>query len=294
MKSSSFIFILFLSLILGKQGHGQADSTTTNPKKLGWLIGATSVAYTGSLIALNQLWYKDFPKEGFHFFNDSKEWKQVDKIGHLYSSYHLSRIGYEALAWSGLGKKKSYIYGGAIGILFMTPIEVMDGYSAEYGASMSDMVANITGAALFTVQGVLWDEMRIHPKYSFKRSNLASVRPNILGSTFNEELLKDYNAQSYWFSIDLYAFQNKFPKWLNIAVGYGAQNMIYANDLDNARNGYDNYRQYYLALDFDLSHIKSKSWVINSLLFLGNMIHLPAPALEYNTQNKLKFHWLTY
>jgi hypothetical protein len=141
---------------------------------------------------------------------------------------------------------------------------------------------------------MVWDEIRIHPKYSFNRSNLASIRPNILGSTLKEELIKDYNAQTYWLSIDLYAFQKKIPKWLNIAVGYGAQNMIFANDIDNTNNGYHNYRQYYLALDLDLSHIKSKSWVINSLLFVGNMIHLPAPTLAYNTKNKLKFHWLTY
>jgi len=294
MKSSLFIFILILLLILTRQGHGQSDSTTINPKKLRWFIGATSVAYTSSLIALNQLWYKNFPKGGFQFFDDSREWKQVDKVGHLYTSYHISRVGSEALTWSGLDKKKSYIYGGLVGILFMTPIEIMDGYSAEYGASVSDLVANVTGATLFTIQGLIWDEMRIHPKYSFKRSNLASIRPNILGSTPSEELLKDYNGQSYWFSIDVYAFHHNFPKWLNIAVGYGAQNMIYANDIDNIRNGYNSYRQYYLALDLDLSHIKSKSWVINSLLFIGNMIHLPAPTLEYNTQNKLKFHWLTY
>lgn len=60
------------------------------------------------------------------------------------------------------------------------------------------------------------------------------------------------------------------------------------------KSGYNSYRQYDLALDLNLSHIKSKSRLLNSLLFLGDMIHLPAPALEYNKQDKLIFHWLTY
>ncbi len=274
--------------------YSQSDSSNINKNRLKWLIGSSSVAYAGSLFALNNLWYKDFPKEGFHFFDDSKEWKQVDKVGHLYSAYHISRTGYEALEWSGLSEKKAYLYGGVMGILFMTPIEIMDGYSAEYGASTSDIFANITGSALFTLQGLAWNEVRIHPKYSFRRSQLASLRPNILGKTLNEELLKDYNAQTYWFSVDIHAFQKKFPKWLNVAFGYGADGMIYANDESNKANGFDSYRQYYLALDLDLSHIKSKSWVVNALLFVGDMIHLPAPTLEFNNQDKLIFHWLTY
>jgi len=294
MKTSLFKFVAFISLFGTFATYAQSDSTRINNNRLKWLIGSSAVAYTGSLIALNELWYNDFPKEGFHFFDDSKEWKQVDKAGHLYSSYHISRTGYQALKWSGIDQRKSYIYGGLIGVLFMTPIEIMDGYSAEYGASTSDILANITGATLFTMQGLVWNEIRIHPKYSFNRSNLAQLRPNILGKTLSEELLKDYNAHIFWFSADLHAFNKKIPKWLNLAVGYGAQNMIYANDQSNKANGFDSYRQYYLAVDFDLSHIQSKSWVINTLLFVGDMIHLPAPTLEYNSKNKVKFHWLTY
>jgi len=293
MKTSAFKFLIIL-YFFAFSAYGQSDSTSKNNNRLKWLIASSAVGYGGSLVALNELWYKDFPKERFHFFNDSKEWKQVDKAGHMYSSYHISRTGYQALKWSGVDKRKSYIYGGLIGVLFMTPIEIMDGYSAEYGASTSDILANITGSALFTFQGLAWGEVRIHPKYSFNRSNLASLRPNILGKTLPEEWLKDYNAQTFWFSVDLHAFQKKIPKWLNLAVGYGANNMIYANDDSNAANGFKSYRQYYLAFDLDLSHIQSKSWVINTLLFVGDMIHLPAPTLEYNSQNKLKFHWLTY
>ena len=56
------------------------------------LIGVTATyaaGWTGTLIALNEIWYKDFPRSKFKTFNDSKEWLQVDKVGHTYSAYRL-------------------------------------------------------------------------------------------------------------------------------------------------------------------------------------------------------------
>jgi hypothetical protein len=52
-------------------------------KKKIWIVGGSQVAlWTGSFIALNQAWYADYPKQDFHFFNDWKEWQQMDKSGH--------------------------------------------------------------------------------------------------------------------------------------------------------------------------------------------------------------------
>ena len=52
-----------------------------------WLIaGINAVAYGGTLIALNNAWYKDYPKTSFHTFNDSKEWLQMDKVGHAWGA----------------------------------------------------------------------------------------------------------------------------------------------------------------------------------------------------------------
>jgi hypothetical protein len=33
------------------------------------------------------------PRSDFHFINDNAEWLQMDKAGHIYSSYHLGRLG---------------------------------------------------------------------------------------------------------------------------------------------------------------------------------------------------------
>ena len=85
-------------------------------------------------------------------------------------------------------------------------------------------------------QYYLWDELRIVPKFSFSRSPYAQQRPNVLGSNLLEEILKDYNGQTYWFSANIYSFlhdESLFPKWLNVALGYGGEQMVFAEIHDN-------------------------------------------------------------
>ena len=42
----------------------------------------------------------------------------------------------------------------------------MDGYSAEWGASSGDIIANALGTGLYISQELLWKEQRITPKFS--------------------------------------------------------------------------------------------------------------------------------
>ena len=123
------------------------------------------------------------------------------------------------------------------------------------------------------------------------------MRPEVLGDGFFKELLKDYNGQTYWWSFDIYSIGNynkKIPSWLNIALGYGAEGMVYGREEDNIANGYSSYRQYFVGIDFDLSHIKSRNKSINTLLFIADMIKFPAPTLEFNNKNGVHFHWLYF
>lgn len=276
-----------------------SDSLATDSvdqKKVRQVALVAAGVYGVALYGLNEAWYDDFPRSGFHFFNDNAEWKQLDKVGHFYSAFHISSTGIHLLKQAGLPSGKARFWGGMMGVMILTPIEILDGFSEEYGASWGDIIANSAGSAVAMGQHLLWDEVRIKPKFSFSSSGYAAQRPNVLGDGFHEEFLKDYNGQTYWLSFDLHAFTEgrKLPKWLNIALGYGAENLIYANDLQNERSGFDPYRQYYLALDLDLSHFKSKSKFVNTLIYLVDLIHLPAPALEYNRVQGWKFHALTF
>lgn len=295
-----FFLILFFSFQKNAFSQNQLDnflkpSDSLNKERIKITAISEGVLASTALVGLSSLWYSDYPKSNFHFINDNSEWLQMDKAGHLFSSYHLGRFGYEALQWSGADKKSRLIYGSTLGFAFMSVVEVFDGYSSEWGASWGDVVANASGTALFVSQELLWNEQRIIPKFSFHTTKYASQRPNVLGSSLNEQILKDYNGQTYWLSANIYSFckTSKIPKWLNVAVGYGAEGMITGKSESADAVLYPKQariRQYYLSLDVDLSKIQTKSHVLKTVFSIFNTIKIPAPAFEINGRGKAIFH----
>lgn len=274
-------------------------SDSVNKKRQNAVFITEAALASGALIGLNQLWYADYPKSNFHFINDNSEWLQLDKVGHLYSSYHIGRFGAEALNWSGASKKNQLIYGASLGFVFLTAVEVMDGFSEEWGASMGDVLANASGTALYVSQELIWKEQRIIPKFSFHTTQYANYRPDLLGSTMQEQILKDYNGQTYWFSVNLHSFskKSKIPSWLNLAFGYGAEGMIGENDDKNTiifPIKPEKYRQFYLSLDVDLTKISTKSHFLKTVFSVLNTVKIPAPTVEYSPHRGFQFHALYF
>jgi hypothetical protein len=269
------------------------DSTVINKKRLHVLTIGGTAGYATALVGLSHLWYADTESQSFRFFNDNAEWKQIDKVGHFFSGFYFSYATAQALKWSNVPDEKSDLIGALVGFGVLLPIEVLDGFSDAYGASTGDLLANAAGSAFYLGQRRLWNEIRLHPKFSFHRTKYAELRSDLLGNNLASEILKDYNGQTFWVSIDIDKFV-RFPKWLNLAIGYGAEGMVYARDDQNVEAGYRTpYRQYYLSLDFDLTSIRSRSKVINTLLFIGNMIKLPSPTLQFSTKGT-RFHTLYF
>ncbi len=288
---------LILPLLILHSFASIAQSDTTrqqfNKKRFNTLVIASSAAYVGGMAGLNELWYKDQERQSFQFFNDNAEWKQVDKLGHFYSAFHLSHATQRAFLWTGTSRRKSALIGAIAGFALLAPIEVFDGYSAAYGASTGDLMADAAGSLFFYGQQSLWNEIRIYPKFSYHHSDYAALRSNILGNTTPSRILKDYNGQTLWLSFDLDKFAPSVPKWLNISVGYGAEEMIYGRDNQNIEYGLHPYRQFYLAIDPDLTAIRTKNKTVRTLLFLVNMIKFPAPTVEWSKQ-RLRFHGLYF
>ena len=300
------IYFIFLILLQSPFGLAQTNlqsflkpSDTLQPKRLTGVVIAETTMASGALIGLNQLWYADYAHSNLHSVNDNDEWLQMDKAGHLFSSYHLGAFGANALQWSGCSKKSQLIYGSTVGLAFMTAVEVFDGYSAEWGFSWGDMVANTTGTALYVSQELIWNEQRIVPKFSFHTTQYASLRPNVLGSSLSEQILKDYNGQTYWLSANINSFikSSKVPKWINIAVGYGADGMITGrtenNPLFSALEA-KRSRQFYLSFDADLTKIRTKSHFLKTFFAVFNSIKIPAPTLEISGSQGIKFHYLYF
>ena len=305
---------------------GQSDtlgfwepSATFNKNRFDKALSFSTVAYTSFSAGLYITWYKQYPTEGFHTFNDMVEWKQVDKVGHIYTAYLQGVLCYKGAQWVGLSEGQSIATGIICGSLFQTTVEVMDGFSAQWGFSIGDFAANTLGVGAFALQQKYWGEQRILLKESSwarsystnpinslsgeATSSLDTRANNLFGAGFFEKYLKDYNAQTYWASFNLHSFlpkSNTFPKWLNIAVGYGAQGLWggFENKWNEGDQRYEldipRYRQWYLSLDIDLTKIDTDNYFLKTILSVLNIIKVPAPAVEINTKGQIKFHLLHF
>lgn len=266
------------------------------------LGSATAVGYTGGMLAANYAWYKDYPRSKFHLFNDNDEWMQLDKLGHFTSGYYITHYSTRILRWAGMPNKKAVLWAGGTSLFFLTSIEVFDGLSAQWGFSLGDMVANVGGTAAAGLQEWFWQEQRINLKFSYHASGLAQYRPNLLGKSWKEQWLKDYNGQTYWLSVSPAAFYNrptKWPKWLCFSVGYGANGMIGARTNPAVVDGkpvpeFDRYRQYYLSMDINLAAIKTRYKGLNTVLHILNSVKIPLPTLEFNRIDNVRFHWVHF
>jgi hypothetical protein len=288
--------------------HAQPKTDTAAPKNRVTLVAALNVAaYTGSLLVLNEAWYKDHPRTSFHVFDDSKEWLQVDKVGHAWSAYSLGKYSADVWQWAGLPHKKAVWIGGLSGAGYLTVIELLDAHSERWGWSWADMAANVAGSGLFISQELLWNEQRIQFKFSsHKKKYDASLKARVddlYGTSLPEKILKDYNGQTYWLSLNLKSFlhDSRLPAWLNISVGYGAQGLLggFENKWTNAdgttitRYDIKRRRQFYLSPDIDLTKIKTKKKAVRTLLNVLNVVKFPAPTLEFS-RGRVKGHWLYF
>jgi hypothetical protein len=279
-------------------------------KKRTWIVaGANVLGYGSVMVGLYNAWYKDYPQTGMHSFNDWPEWKQVDKVGHIYSAY-IESMGSSALwRWTGMDRKKRIWIGGMSGAFYQTVIEVLDGFSAGWGWSWGDFGANILGSGAFVAQELAWDDQRIKLKFSFHRKNYTDAsldqRSDILfGKSSAERLLKDYNGQTYWASANLRSFfsRSKLPAWLSLSLGYGAEGMFGGRENtgrdDNgaiifSRPDIKRYRQWYLAPDIDWTKIKTEKKGLKFLFTVLSAFKFPTPALELSN-GKLKGHAIMF
>lgn len=274
------------------------------------IIAATNiVGYSAAMTGLYAAWYSKYEKSGFHVFDDSREWLQMDKVGHLYSAYAESLASMELWRWTGIERKKRIWLGGMSGAVYQTVIEVLDGFSEKWGWSWADFGANILGSGALVAQELAWDEQRVRFKFSFHRKNyhdpeLELRADDLFGKSGAERFLKDYNAQTYWASFNLRSFfpESKLPAWLSVSIGYGAEGMFGGTEniaVDEDGNTYFNrpdikrYRQWYLAPDIDLSKIKTNKKALRIILNIFNVFKIPSPALEYSN-GKIKMRALHF
>lgn len=301
-----FARILLVLLFFTYLRHVKASDTLNfqQRNKLVLASSATGSIYLGSMASLYTTWYKDQSAGAFRTFNDLHEWKGMDKLGHITTAWWASQFLFESQKTLGLPERSSLYRALGTSFAFMTTIEVFDGFSKGWGFSWSDMAANTLGFALFTSQELTFNEQKFILKYSYQNTIEPYVRPELLGSSVGERMLKNYNGQTYWLSYpikNLGLKETPFPESICLSLGYGASGMIGARDNSFLKeqtffqpNSFNRRSEWYLSLDIDLSkvRIKGKFWKVFSSAF--RWIKIPFPSLGYNKTNGLRVYPLTW
>jgi hypothetical protein len=298
-KYATSMLVCFALVVQVRAQNFFEPSDSINKNRLIVAHATAGTLYSASMIGLYQIWYKNQEALGFQFFDDSRDWLQMDKFGHTYSAYWLQNRTFALYRWSGMSQRKALWWSSGFSVLYMNTFEIMDGFSQDYGFSVADVAANTFGIGLFTAQQALWSDQYLTMKFSYSHSPYAQYRPNTLGSTTPERLLKDYNGQTYWLNLNLGKITPEtwhIPDWLCLSFGYSiseklkSDNPFYAVEFNNQMFEFNAYRRYFFSLDIDLSKLPVKKPWLKSLLANVNMIKIPLPTLELNPRNGAKFY----
>lgn len=316
---SSIAFAANLDSLPPKKIHFLASPEKFHPVRFWSLSGSLLAGYAGITVGLDQAWYANYPRGKFHFFNDWAGWRQMDKFGHAMTGYFESKLIGDMYCWTGIPRKDARWIGFGGGLLFQTTLEVLDAFSEQWGFSWGDMAFNTIGSGLYLGQELLWNEQRIRMKISSHRprysnqplgainskatTTLQQRANNLFGTSLPELFFKEYNGETIWLSINIPSFLRQRPKWLpiwlNVAVGYGIENVLGAerNEWTNSEGdrfvapaAFQRHSQFYLTLDIDFERIPTRHRWLKFLFGIANIFKVPFPTLEINTLGQVHFH----
>lgn len=294
-----FLAISICAFSIAGNAKGLLPDSLNHRRALVWSVNTGTPVVVFS--ALYTTWYKGYGLQKFHWQNDNSNWLQMDKAGHAFSAYFLTINSAASFRWAGYPKRKSALLGAAVALGFQTTIEYFDGRSPEWGASSGDLIANTVGSVFGAFQAYKWGKVKIPMRITFRTTALASIRPELLGSNLPERLLKDYNGQTYWLDFNPQKLGlnlgSKWPKWLGLGLGYGAEGMVGGTDnIWTTKNGqiedFSNlirYRQFFISPSLSLGHLKTKYKWLNLLFKLTDYWRVPMPTFEWNTIHNPRF-----
>jgi hypothetical protein len=260
------------------------------------------VVYAITLLWLSSIWYKSYTS--FHFFDDLFEWEYLDKLGHFVTSFYLGLFVYKTFGdpinLNSVFKKKWICFSG---FALLLPIEILDGFSMNYGASVFDLTANLLGSVFCYIYSSKIVGA-ITPKFSFHQTTFALMRPDLLGSNLVQQIVKDYNGQTYWFSIDINSILNTklLPSWLLMTFGYGAEGLLGGHDnvwqnTEGKTIDYSNIarsKRFFISVDLNASVLRDRNKLFGYLFAPFVLLKFPAPAIEINSERGVIFHWIYF
>jgi hypothetical protein len=249
--------------------------------RLSVIVGAFLVFDAFGFAKISDLQYNT-QTTTFHFHEgsrDIREYKQMDKVGHMVEAYYISHIASKVYRWGGMSAPRSIWYGSLTGFVWMLQIEITDGFYKAWGFSYYDLTMNILGAGYAALQQFYPEQLKgirfkvsYYPSQAYKRG---------LYSTVSKSWLDDYEGFNFWLAVNPYdvmprSWKSSVPGWLapwGIALGYGVQ--------DIATDVFNGHREFVIGLDLDLNKIPTGN---NRILKFWkdefNIFRLPLPAVR--------------
>lgn len=241
------------------------------------IIGMSAIYLTTTISVYTyqrDAWWKDM-RTNFHFMNDWDYALWIDKVGHFYDGILIQHGTSAAFEAANFDIEESMIYGTIGSFLFLTYVEIEDGFGGGWGFSPGDQIANTLGA-LFPLAQFYYPYLKNFLfRFSYYPDKL-HTEGFIQGQ--QHIIFDDYEGQKFWLSFRMKEilpanFAKYWPPLLTLSLGTGVKN------LDGHGDG---RRDFYLALDLDFEEIPlhGRGWqfVKNTL----NFLHFPMPGIRVN------------
>ncbi len=279
------LYILtFLFFFSHNSLRAQQDSATTSSLIL---ASIAPTVFIGTALVQN---YFDFwlnaDKVPFHISSDPPYAFHNDKFGHAFYASFSADIIKESYIQAGVDRKTSAWIGASSALFAQTLVEIGDGFHGHedyYGFSPGDEFADIIGSAL----PLLKEYIPFVKRFDYKIGLYPS--PALKQGAFRG-ILDDNESQFFWLSADIHdAFGEWYPSWLNIALGYGVENLPSSAFLPN-RNGLTPRSLVYIGFDLNLKALPIRGKVWEIIAEVLSHYRLPFPALQ--VAPTIKWHWL--
>jgi len=262
---------LVLCCVLNGYCHGTEKEriTTQQRREKAWLINLVAIGGVTTWGVINWDYFSQSPRSSReHWLGHNTTEGGADKFGHLWASYTLSHSFASLYQHIGYSAPESNRYGSLSALAVTGLMEVGDSFSANYGFSAEDMLANISGAAV----GWLLLEHQDWRKKIDLRWEYCPDFDHLEG-----DIVTDYEHAKYLVAIKAAGFEQIEQPWLKaleLHLGY------YSRHYDSYRPNLADRRQRYLyaGLGLNVGYLLQPVWKTR----LFNYLQLPHTYQEWH------------